>query len=96
MGLLDALSTDEAKLGLGLLAAGGYSPTPMSTGQRLQMAMQGVSADKQNALILTTVKDHVRLPNSLKERVKKFRVHLEWKDPQGLSSLLTGILGNGG
>lgn len=51
------------------------------------------AADKQNALILTTVKDHVRLPNSLKERIKKFRVHLEWKDPQGLSSLLGGILG---
>lgn len=50
MGLLDALSSDEAKLGIGLLAAGGYSPTPMSTGQRLQMALAGVNADKQNAL----------------------------------------------
>lgn len=59
MGLLDALSSDDAKLGLGLLAAGGYSPTPMSTGQRLQMAMQGVSADKQNALKLKLLQSQI-------------------------------------
>ncbi|HQR98164.1 MULTISPECIES: hypothetical protein [unclassified Polaromonas] len=49
-GLLDALNTDEARLGLGLLAAGGYSPTPMSFGQRIQSAMQGQDAQKRGAL----------------------------------------------
>lgn len=49
-GLLDSLNTDEARLGLGLLAAGGYSPTPMSFGQRIQMAMQGADAQKTGAL----------------------------------------------
>lgn len=47
MGLLDSFNTDEARLGLGLLAAGGYSPTPMSFGQRVQMAMQGQDAYKR-------------------------------------------------
>jgi hypothetical protein len=50
MGLLDALGSDDARLGIGLLAAGGYSPTPMSLGQRVQMAMQGMDAQKQNQL----------------------------------------------
>lgn len=50
MGLLDALNTDEARLGLSLLAAGGYSPTPMSVGQRVQMAMQGLDAQKRGTL----------------------------------------------
>lgn len=50
MGLLDALNSDEARLGIGLLAAGGYSPTPMSVGQRVQLAMQGMDAQAQNKL----------------------------------------------
>ncbi|MBT2300359.1 hypothetical protein J7E70_07765 [Variovorax paradoxus] len=58
-GLLDFLSSDDAKLGIGLLAAGGYSPTPLSTGQRLQMAMQGVNADKQDALKLKLLQSQV-------------------------------------
>jgi len=49
-GLLDALNTDEARLGLGLLAAGGYSPTPMSFGQRVSSAFQGMDARKQDQL----------------------------------------------
>lgn len=48
MGLLDVLNTDEGRLGLGLLAAGGYSPTPMSFGQRVQSAMLGQDAYTQN------------------------------------------------
>lgn len=49
-GLLDFLNTDEGRMGLGLLAAGGYSPTPMSFGQRIQSAMQGQDAQKRGAL----------------------------------------------
>jgi hypothetical protein len=48
MGLLDALNSDEGRLGLGLLAAGGYSATPISFGQRVQSAFQGQDAYKQN------------------------------------------------
>lgn len=53
------------------------------------------AADARNAMIVTTVKDHVRLPPALKSRVQKFRVHLEWKDEAGIVALLTGILGTG-
>lgn len=49
-GLLDFLSSDDARLGMGLLAAGGPSTVPMNVGQRVQMAMQGLDADKQNKL----------------------------------------------
>lgn len=49
-GILDFLQTPDAQLGIGLLAAGGPSTTPMNVGQRVQMAMQGVDAQKQNAL----------------------------------------------
>lgn len=49
-GLLDFLNTDEGRLGLGLLSAGGYSPTPMSAGQRIQSAFQGQDAYKQNQM----------------------------------------------
>lgn len=52
MGLLDALSSDDAKLGIALLSASGYSPTPMSFGQRLGGALQQVQADKASALKL--------------------------------------------
>jgi hypothetical protein len=39
-GLLDLLQTPDAQLGMQLLAAGGYSPTPMSAGQRISGALQ--------------------------------------------------------
>lgn len=38
------------------------------------------AADAKNAIIVTTAKDHVRLPPSLKARVQKFTVHLQWQD----------------
>jgi hypothetical protein len=49
-GLLDFLNTDEGRLGLGLLSAGGYSPTPMSAGQRIQSAFAGQDAYKQQQM----------------------------------------------
>lgn len=49
-GLLDILNSDDARLGMGLLAAGGYSPTPMSFGQRVSSAFQGVDQRKQDML----------------------------------------------
>lgn len=49
-GLLDFLNTPEAQLGIGLLAAGGPSTTPMSFGQRVSGAMQGMSAQQDAEL----------------------------------------------
>jgi hypothetical protein len=50
MGLLDFLNSDDARLGIGLLAAGGYTPTKQSFGQRMAGAFQGEDARKQEAL----------------------------------------------
>lgn len=58
-GLLDFLGSDEAKLGLGLLAAGGPSATPLSTWQRVQGTMQGMEADKANKLRLGLLQSQV-------------------------------------
>lgn len=46
MGLLDALGSDDAKLGIALLSASGYSPTPMSFGQRLGGALGQYNAER--------------------------------------------------
>lgn len=49
MGLLDALSSDDAKLGIALLSASGYSPTPMSFGQRLGGALGQFNAERTDS-----------------------------------------------
>jgi hypothetical protein len=49
-GLLDFLTTDEAQLGLGLLAAGGPSPVPMSFGQRIAAGVGQAQAAKDGRL----------------------------------------------
>lgn len=43
-------------------------------------------ADEKNALVVTTAKDHVRLPPALKERVQIFGVHAVWDQPEALST----------
>lgn len=58
-GLLDFLQTDDARLGIGLLAAGGPSTVPMSVGQRVAGALQGMDADKQNKLRLSLMQSQV-------------------------------------
>ena len=50
-------------------------------------------AEAQNAMIITTAKDHVRLPEKLKDKVQVFRVHLVWEDAQAISRLLDAALG---
>jgi hypothetical protein len=45
-GLLDLLQNPDAQLGMQLLAAGGYSPTPMSAGQRISGALQNFQAQQ--------------------------------------------------
>jgi len=59
-GILDFLMTDpQAQMGIGLLAAGGPSTTPMSVGQRVQAAMQGMTAQQQNALKMKLLQSQV-------------------------------------
>lgn len=60
MSLLDFLGSDDAKLGLGLLAAGGASATPLDTWQRVQGAVQGLDADKQRKLQLELLQSQVQ------------------------------------
>jgi hypothetical protein len=64
MGILDFLQTPEAQLGIGLLAAGGPSTTPMSVGQRVQSAMQGMNAQQQNALKTKLLESQIAENNS--------------------------------
>lgn len=59
MGILDFLQTPDAQMGIGLLAAGGPSTTPMNVGQRVQMAMQGMNAQQQNALKMKLLQSQV-------------------------------------
>lgn len=58
-GLLDFLGTDEAKMGLGLLAASGPSTTPMNAFQRIQMAQQGMDAGKQERMRLQLLQSQI-------------------------------------
>lgn len=58
-GILDFLQTPEAQMGIGLLAAGGPSTTPMNVGQRVQLAMQGMNAQQQNALKMKLLQSQV-------------------------------------
>lgn len=63
-GLLDFLQSPDAQLGIGLLAAGGPSTTPMNVGQRVQAAMQGMSAQQQNALKTKLLESQIAENNS--------------------------------
>lgn len=58
-GILDFLQTPEAQMGIGLLAAGGPSTTPMNVGQRVQLAMQGLNAQQQNALKMKLLQSQI-------------------------------------
>lgn len=91
MGLLDSFNTDEARLGLGLLAAGGYSPTPMSFGQRVQMAMQGQDAYKQQG----------QKSKLLDMQMKNYESEIEARKLAGIKEankqgLLSDMFGSGG
>ena len=52
-------------------------------------------ADGKNAIVVTTAKDHVRLPHSLKERVQIFGVHVVWDQPEELLAHLGVALSHG-
>jgi tetraacyldisaccharide 4'-kinase len=45
-------------------------------------------AAAENALLVTTAKDHVRLPKGFGEKIGKFSVHLVWKNPDEIVTLI--------
>lgn len=51
-----------------------------------------VEAEKQNALLVTTPKDYVRLPESLRSKILKFSVYLVWKNQDKVVSLIERII----
>ena len=50
------------------------------------------AAEAKNAIIVTTAKDHVRLPSALKAKVRKFTVHLQWQDSAGMLECIAAQL----
>lgn len=50
------------------------------------------AAQKQDALVVTTAKDYMRLPASLKEKIKPFSIHIVWDDPEALLNHIDAAL----
>ncbi len=50
------------------------------------------AAEAKNAIIVTTAKDHVRLPPALRAKVRKFTVHLQWQDANGMLECIAAQL----
>lgn len=71
-GLFDFLQQPDAQLGLQLLAAGGYSPTPASAGQRIAGALQSFQAQQvtnaQQQLALQKAAQEMQLSRLLASR----------------------------
>ena len=53
-------------------------------------------AEQEDALLLTTSKDHVRLPEELRLLIRRVDVELVWEDPAGIETLLNRIAAPGG
>lgn len=49
------------------------------------------AAAARNAIVVTTAKDHVRLPQNLRDRVKPFRVALAWQDADAVWAALNAM-----
>lgn len=52
-------------------------------------------AEQEDALLLTTSKDHVRLPEELRLLIRRVDVELVWEDPDGIETLLDRIAAPG-
>lgn len=50
------------------------------------------AADAQKALILTTTKDYVRLPDAIKSKVQPYSVSLKWHDEDAIATLIEASL----
>ena len=48
-------------------------------------------AENEDALLLTTSKDHVRLPEDVRLLIRRVDVELVWEDPVGIETLLNGV-----
>lgn len=99
MGLLDFLSSDDARLGIGLLAAGGYQPTKMTSAQRIAQALQGESSRKKeeaNALLLNAQLDQLKAETEFKRQQQPLLLsELELKNARHkrLGNIAGGLLG---
>ena len=82
----EIVATDES--------SGIFTVRDTETGEVLTLHLKDLiaAADEKNALVLTTAKDHVRLPPALQKRVSVFSVRLEWDDKAALLSLLQAAL----
>ncbi|HRI76609.1 MAG TPA: tetraacyldisaccharide 4'-kinase [Alphaproteobacteria bacterium] len=65
---------------------GSYPDHCAYTEEDLQELMTAAAA--QDALVITTAKDHVRLPPALRTKVQIFGVHVVWEDEAQLLTLL--------
>lgn len=88
-GLLNFLNTEEGRLGLGLLAAGGPQAVPMSFGQRIQGAMAGADAQKQNAMKSRYLQSQMD-ENDAQTAAKKALIEAEQRKRAALPSLFGG------
>jgi len=91
-GLLDFLSTDDARLGLGLLAAGGPTTDPNRSGfgQRIAGAVQGVQAQKANDLQSQYIKSQIA-ENASQDALRRQQLAMA----QRKQSMQEGLLGYG-
>lgn len=45
-------------------------------------------AEAQDIMLITTAKDHVRIPNGLRQKIRKFSVHIVWQNPDTVAPLI--------
>ncbi len=50
------------------------------------------AAEAQDVMLVTTVKDYVRVPASLRPKIQKFTVHLVWRDQNEIVPLIEQAL----
>jgi tetraacyldisaccharide 4'-kinase len=50
------------------------------------------AAEAHGVMLVTTAKDHVRLPGKLKQKIQKFSVHLVWENPDAVIPLIERAL----
>lgn len=60
--------------------------------QTRELEMLARKADKENATLITTEKDFVRLPDAFQEKVSVFPVEMRVNDPDGLARRLTASI----
>lgn len=94
-GLLDFLQTPEAQMGVGLLAAGGPSTVPMNVGQRVQMALQGVNADKAQQMKLKLLESQMA-ENESQNQLRASQMQMAQQKQAGLSNFFGGAPASGG